>query len=203
MTEILLYGHADSGHSHKVALALAISGLPHRLETIDIWAPAATRPAAFLAANPMAEVPTLLIDDLPLTQSASILIELAQRFQILGGENPDELRRAREVMFWEANRIGMCLPQLIWAKSNPEDVPSGAVQWLEQRYAVDSDRFDKLLGDKDYFHGTAPGIADCCVYGYAQWHYKAGVPASPAMAEWLHRMRKLPGYRSAVQCFPG
>ncbi len=202
MSDILLYGHADSGHAHKVALALHLAGLPYKSKTIDIWAPRDSRPADFLAASPFAEVPVLRIDGGAYTQSACILLELAQRFGILGGDDPAQMTRARELMFWEANRIGMCLPQLAWAKTHPEDVPQGAVDWLAARYAVDVARFDMLLGDNMFFHGTKAGIADCCLFGYTQWHYKAGVEASPAMAEWLHRMRKLPAYRSAVQCFP-
>ena len=202
MSDILLYGHADSGHAHKVALALALSGLPHQIVTVDIWAPRDTRPAAFLNVSPFAEVPVLVKDGIALTQSAAILLELAQQFGVLGGDDPAQMTRARALMFWEANRIGMCLPQLIWAKTHPQDVPQGAVEWLTTRYGVDVARFDKLLNDSAFFHGANAGIADCCLYGYTQWHYKAGVEASAAMAAWLHRMRRLPAYRSAVHSFP-
>ena len=68
MAELVLYGHPDSGHACKVALALSIAGLPHRTIWIDIWAAPATRPADFLAASPFAEVPLLLIDGEPYIQ---------------------------------------------------------------------------------------------------------------------------------------
>ena len=59
MTDLILYGHPDSGHACKVALALSLAGLPHRTRWIDIWADPVTRPADFLAASPFAEVPLL------------------------------------------------------------------------------------------------------------------------------------------------
>lgn len=48
----------------------------------------------------------------PHVQSGAILLEIATRFHCLGGETLDGLRRGRALLMWEANRIGMCLPQL-------------------------------------------------------------------------------------------
>jgi glutathione S-transferase len=62
MTDLVLYGHPDSGHACKVALALSMVGLPHRTNWVDIWGPPASRPVEFLDASPFAEVPLLLID---------------------------------------------------------------------------------------------------------------------------------------------
>lgn len=196
MAELLLYGHPDSGHACKVAIALGLAGLPHQVQRIDIWAPKGARPVDFLAANPAAEVPVLMIDGVAHVQSGAILLEVAQRFGVLGGETAEGLRRGREVILWEANRIGMCLPQLIEARRPEGDAfPAGAVEWLRMRFAVDRDRFDLWLGDAPFLHGDAPGIGDCAVWGYAQWLDKAGVLPSSAMAGWLDRMRALPAMR--------
>lgn len=203
MTGLLLYGHPSSGHACKVALALSLAGLPHRAQRVDIWSDPATRPAAFLAASPFAEVPLLMIDGVAHLQSGAILLELAQRFAVLGGETPDGLRRARELLMWEANRIGMCLPQLIAARrGGGQDFPPGATDWLRQRYDVDRARFDRLIGDAPFFHGQTPGIGDCAIWGYTQWLDDAGVLPTPRMAAWLARMRALPAMISPQDAFP-
>jgi len=203
MPDLLLYGHPDSGHACKVALALALSGLPHRTIRVDIWAPPATRPPAFLAANPFAEVPVLILDGTPLVQSGAILLELAERFRILGGDTSEGLRRARELLMWEANRIGMCLPQLIESRRpGGSYFPPGAPDWLRMRYDVDRARFDRLLGDAPFFHGAAPGIGDCAIYGYTQWLDQAGVTPTPTMSAWLARMQALPAMRTPEAFFP-
>jgi glutathione S-transferase len=203
MPDLLLYGHPDSGHACKVALALALAGLPHRTLRVDIWAPPDTRPSAFLAASPFAEVPLLMIDAVPHVQSGAILLTLAERFGCLGGETPDGLRRARELLLWEANRIGMCLPQLVESRrTGGTPFPPGATDWLRQRYDVDRARFDRLLGDAPFFHGTTPGIGDCAIWGYTQWLDAAGVTPTPAMAAWLARMRALSAMRRPEQFFP-
>jgi glutathione S-transferase len=203
MTDLVLYGHPDSGHACKVALALALAGLPHRVVRVDIWAPRDSRPADFLAATPFAEVPVLMIDGQAHLQSGAILLDLATRFACLGGEAPEGLRRGRELLLWEANRIGMCLPQLIEARRvQGQGFPPGAVEWLQMRYAVDRARFDALLGDGPFFHGPTPGIGDCAIWGYVQWLDKAGVAATPRMADWTRAMRALAAMRAPEAFFP-
>lgn len=203
MSEPVLYGHPDSGHACKVALALALAGIAHRRVRVDIWAPPATRPPEFLAASPFAEVPLLVIDRTPMVQSGAILLEIARRTGRLGGESVEGMRRGAELLMWEANRFGMCLPQLKEAlRPGGDTFPPGAVEWLRGRYAVDRARFDILLGSGPFFHGTEPGIGDCAIWGYAQWVEAAGAEPSTAMIAWRDRMRALPATRAPEDYFP-
>jgi glutathione S-transferase len=203
MTDLILYGHPDSGHACKVALALALAGLPHRTVRVDIWAPRDSRPADFLAANPVGEVPALVIDSQAFVQSGAMLLEIATRYGVLGGDSHAGLKRGRELIVWEANRIGMCLPQLRAARLfSPDDYPAGALDWLRTRFATDAARFDHYLGEAPFFHGAAPGIADCAIWGYVQWLPDAGVEPTAAMAGWISRMQALPAMRTPQAFFP-
>lgn len=203
MSAVVLYGHPDSGHACKVALALGLAEIAHRPVWVDIWADPATRPRDFLAASPFAEVPLLIDGDTAATQSGAILIGLATRLGRLGGESVEGMRRGTELILWEANRIGMCLPQLIEARRvKGAGFPPGAVEWLAARYAVDRDRFDRLLGAGPFFHGAEPGIGDCAIWGYVQWVERAGMAPSAAMESWRARMRALPAMRTPEEFFP-
>lgn len=203
MPDIELYGHPDSGHACKVALALGLAGLAHRTYRVDIWAAPATRPPAFLAANPAAEVPVLLIDGVAHVQSGAILLEIASRFACLGGESVSGMRRARELVVWEANRIGMCLPQLKEARRpGGDDFAPEVLDWLRMRFAADARRFDMLLGSAAFLHGSKPGVGDCAVWGYAQWLEEAGVAPTPRMGAWIDRMRGLDAMRVPEAFFP-
>ena len=203
MTDLILYGHPDSGHACKVALALSLAGLPHRTRWVDMWAPAQARPPEFLANSPFAEVPLLMIGGRPFVQSGAILLEIAERFQCLGGETAAGLQRARELMMWEANRIGMCLPQLKEARRvKGEGYPPGAIEWLTGRWMVDRDRFGKWLTGAPFFHGDRPGVGDCAIWGYVQWLPEAGVEPTAEMADWIARMRSLPGMKPPHAFFP-
>jgi glutathione S-transferase len=203
MTDLLLYGHPDSGHACKVALALSLAGIPHQTRWIDIWADPATRPADFLAASPFAEVPLLMIDGVAYVQSGAILLQIASRFRCLGGDTPEGTCRGRELLMWEANRIGMCLPQLKEARRvNGQGFPPGALDWLRHRYDTDCARFAVLLGEGPFFHGQTPGIGDCAIWGYTQWLAGAGVEPTPVMAGWLAGMRGQRAMKSPAQFFP-
>ncbi len=202
--QLELFGHPDSGHACKVALALALAGLPHHTRRIDIWAPRESRPARFLALNPAGEVPVLVMDGEAYSQSGAILLEIATRFGCLGGESTQGLRRARELLMWEANRIGMCLPQLKEARRLGANGPTPeVVTWLTHRFHADCARFDSLLGDAPFFHGNTPGIGDCAIWGYTQWLGPAGVTGTPTMQAWITRMRALPEMRPPGAFFPG
>ncbi|THH35700.1 glutathione S-transferase family protein [Aliishimia ponticola] len=203
MTKLHLYGHPDSGHACKVALALSLAELPHEITFVDIWAPRDTRDPGFLAASPLGEVPLLLIDGAAFTQSGAILLELAQRFGVLGGDSAEGLARARQLLMWEGNRIGLCLPQLKEARRPGSDgLPADVIAWLTARFEVDRGNFGTLLGDAPFFHGDAPGIGDCAIWGYVQWLDAAGVAPSDAMTGWIERMRALPGMKTPQGFFP-
>lgn len=203
MTDITLFGHPDSGHACKVALALSLAGLKHRTVWVDIWADPETRPAEFLAASPLREVPLLQIDGTSYTQSGAILLMLATRFGVLGGDDPASLQRGRELLMWEANRLGMCVPQLKEnQRTKGEGFPACSIEWLEGRFAVDAKNFATLLGDAPYFHGDTPGFADCAIWGYGQWITEAGMTPNTAMSGWISRMRALPEMKTPAEFFP-
>lgn len=201
--DLVLYGHPDSGHACKAALALALAGQEFRAVWIDIWADPATRPAAFLANSPLAEVPLLMIDGTPYVQSGAILLEIACRFNCLGAETAEGLRKGREILLWEANRLGLCLPWLrLERQEHGRGFPGGTVDWLRARYALDSARFETLLGAGPFFHGDSPGIGDCAIWGYTQWLDEAGVAPTSVMEAWLNRMQGLSAMRAPVEFFP-
>ncbi len=204
MAALTLYGHPDSGHACKVALALSLAGLPHETVYIDIWAEPSTRPKDFLAASPLAEVPLLMMDGAAHTQSGAILLALATRFDGLGAQTPEGLQRARSILMWEANRIGMCVPQLKEARRvNNAGFAPEVIDWLTDRFHTDCRTFAKLLGGAPFMHGDSPGVGDCAVWGYTQWLAEAGLEATPALQDWLSRMRALPSMKTPAEFFPG
>jgi glutathione S-transferase len=70
--------YAPASASMVVHLALLEIGAPHRLELVDLGK-GAQRSAEYLKLNPQGVVPTLVIDCRPLTESAALLMILADR----------------------------------------------------------------------------------------------------------------------------
>ncbi|WP_136439557.1 glutathione S-transferase family protein [Pacificoceanicola onchidii] len=192
--DITLYGSPESGHACKVALGLALCGVPHRTVHVDISLPRDQRQPEFQRISPLGEVPVLVMDGQVLFQSGAILMTLADRFAPLG----HGLERGRSLLMWEANRIGLCLPQLKGGGLKPD-----VVDWLTARFEIDRDNFDRLLGDGPFFHGDTPGIGDCAIWGYVQWTEEAGMTPSPAMQGWISAMKALPQMRAPSDWFAG
>ena len=70
--------YSPSSASMAIHQALIEIGAPHELRLVDFSIKAQKNPA-YLALNPMGTVPTLVIDGRPMTESAAILIALADR----------------------------------------------------------------------------------------------------------------------------
>ncbi len=185
-TNMKLYGHEDSGHAYKVALALTLSELPYDYEWVDIWRPCYERPAEFRENSRWCEVPLLMIDGKALIQSGAILEYLCRHYGIFGGGVTFD--RASEWVLWEANRIGMCLPQLIQAQITPEEFTPDVIDWLKARLAIDQKRLDDALAESDFLGGEAPSIGDIAVFGYVYKSIERGLNFTPNIMRWSEKI---------------
>jgi maleylpyruvate isomerase len=77
--KIVLHNYWRSSASHRVRIGLGLKGLPYEYVVVNILHKA-QHEDAYRAKNPMAQVPTLVIDDISLTQSLPILEYLDERF---------------------------------------------------------------------------------------------------------------------------
>ena len=81
MSEIVLHGFWRSSSTHRVRIALALKGIPHRLCSIHLGR-REQLDEAFLAINPAGQVPVLEHEGLVLTQSVAILRYLDLRWPV-------------------------------------------------------------------------------------------------------------------------
>lgn len=191
-----LYGHPDSGHAYKVRLYLVLHAVEHDYECIDIFQPRDQRPEAFRLASRFGEVPCLVDGDEALVQSNAILLHLQDT---CGPELPRHVRRrVREWLFWEANKIGLCLPQLRSARYfNDPSYNEGALAWLQARYDSDVARMDDELSDgRAFLCGDKLTAADCSMCGYLYFAEQADVRVPGHVSAWLERIAGLPGWQA-------
>lgn len=195
-----LFGHPESGHSYKVRLFLALGQIEHDYEVVDILVDRNRRPEPFrsLSLPRFGEVPLLVSDGRVLVQSNAILVHLARKRRVFGGDDPVTMERAREWLFWEANRIGLSLPHLRLARNYyPEDFPAGAVEWLQSRYDADSVRLEHEFEDgRPFILGDSLTIADISICSYLFWSNQARVRVPSNTRAWLARIAALPGWMS-------
>jgi glutathione S-transferase len=195
MHHVVLYGNRESGHSHKVKLALALLGIEHEYRHIDLRTPRPSRPADFRAVSRFGEVPVLVSGGDAIVQSNAILMHLMHVTGRLAGN--EGLNRINEWLFWEANRIGFSLPNLRVARHFSNDAAPEMVDWLERRVRSDLDRLNEEFGSgKPFLAGEAVSIADLSCCGYLFWSEQAGIDLASwkNVAAWLGRIRALDGW---------
>lgn len=196
--EILLYGHYDSGHVYKVALCLRLLGLDYRYEHVDIWIDKSARQSDFLNSSRNAEVPCLVLDSRPLIQSNVILQALARKYRRFGGESEERLLTALDWQFWEANRLGMCLPQLRYARLfAPQEFTSDSLAFLHHRFNEDIAVLSRHFADgRQFVLDDNPSIADFSLCGYLYWAQETAVEIPKSVADWLDRISAIKGWQS-------
>jgi len=196
---ITLFGHEDSGHAFKVAAFLNFANIPYTYYWVDIFASRESRPEQFRANARFHEVPLLLDDNRAFTQSGAILLHLATKEQKYGAENEQSLARCREWLMWEANKIGMCLPQLRSRYHfNDESINDGAQEWLLARYQHDVNLLNAELSDGRSWiiPGKHPSIVDFALCGYLLLASEANVEVPEQVTTWLDRLCALPRWAS-------
>lgn len=195
MTDYILYGHPDSGHSYKVKLALTLLGVLHDYRPVEVFAPREERRADWCAVSRFGEIPVLVVDGEAIVQSDAILLHLARTHDALGWEvDPDRLT---EWMFWEANRIGLSLPNLrLYRHLEPDSGSPALIAWLAGRLDSDLGRLETELAERPFLMGEAVSAADLACCGYMFFADQAGVDLGrwPAVSAWLDRIRALPGW---------
>lgn len=95
MTALTLY-FGPGASSMAVHIALHEIGAPFDAKPIS-FAKKETRTPEFLALNPAGKVPTLIVDDTPLTEVAACLLYLAKQFPQAGLLPADLLAEAQAV----------------------------------------------------------------------------------------------------------
>ncbi len=193
----ILYGNRESGHSYKAKLALTLLGMDHEYREVDVVTqPREQRRPDFRAVSPYGEVPVLVENRVALAQSNAILLHLAKRTGRLGGElDPDQLA---QWLFWEANRIGISVPNLRhimrWAPETPEPVQA----WLRARAMADLDHLSRHVATRPFILGSHVTVVDVSCCGYLFWADQTQIDLSdwPHVVAWLNRIRALPGWRA-------
>lgn len=85
--------------SMAVHLALLEIGAPHQLELVDLESKS-QRSESYLRLNPQGQVPTLVIDDKPYTESAALLMMLADRHPEAGLSPPPGTPKRNQWFQW-------------------------------------------------------------------------------------------------------
>jgi glutathione S-transferase len=201
-----LFGHPDSGHALKVKFYLQWLNIEHDYELVDIFSDPCNRSSEFLNVSRFAEVPTLIDESRSYIQSNAILVYLAEKYDQFA--NAAEKQRCLEWLVWEANKIGMCLPQLRAHDFLGEAYPAfrlsvGAYEWLMKRYQHDVSVLNEALADKAFILGDVVSPADFSLSGYLMYADQVNVEMPNNVKGWLQRLQSEQGWQNPYEMLQG
>jgi glutathione S-transferase len=206
-----LHGFSQSGNTYKVALLLQALGQPWtavHMPISDFTAGLQRSDSWRQDLNAMGEVPILEVDGKKMTQSAAILLYLAQKHGAYGGKNDDERQEALRWLFFDNHKFTSYFATLRFMKSfGPTEPQPDVMKFLRGRVDNAYGIVEKHMTGRNDLVGDAPTIADMSLCGYLYFPAEESgydiAKQYPAMAAWVERLKKLPGWKHPYDLLPG
>jgi glutathione S-transferase len=206
MSYLLFY--SPGAASFCVHWMLIELGVPFDVERVDLKA-GDQRSERFMALNPQARVPVLVVDGEAYAESAALLMLLADRHSEIGWapqaggkarDKPGDAARARwtEAMVWLANNLAPAMRDLFYAEQDGGPEGADAVRRLAARRIESAwASLDAKLSDgRSCLLGQAPTTADLLAVMLMRWSRNMPRPATdwPHIAPYVTRLRARPAF---------
>lgn len=193
-----LYAFATP-NSIKPVIALEELGLDYTLHGVNVRK-GEQQAADFRALNPNGKVPVLVDGDLVLSESAAILVHLAEANGRLLPAAGEGRARVFEQLFFHASALSPALGNAgFFLRSAAEPQPIA-----QQRFSTEVNRLlgllDTRLASAPYVAGEALTIADIAHWGWLWRAEFAGVDmaVTPHLARWFDTIAARPAVQRAV-----
>ena len=207
MTKYRLHYFPESGNSYKLALMLTLCGQSFEPVWTDFGG-GVTRTVEWRQnVNPMGEIPVLEVDGERLTQTAPILLMLAEQYGRFGGDNAKEKFELLRWLFWDNHKLTGYMATYRYLRSFTPNPDPQVLQFLRRRIDDYLSILQQHLTTNAFMIGARPTVADFSLMAYL--HYPAKetgydlASSHPAVHAWLERIAALPGWQSAYDLLPG
>jgi len=202
-----LHYFPESGNSYKLALMLTLCGESFEPVWTDFGGNV-TRTAQWReVVNPMGELPVLEIDGERLTQTAPILLKLADQYGRFGGETPAEKFELLRWLFWDNHKLTSYMATYRFQRAFTPSPDPRVLAYFRKRIDDFLSILDRHLQRNAFVIGDQPTVADFSMMAYL--HYPSNehgydfAASHPAISIWLQRLAALPGWKSAYELLPG
>ncbi len=186
-------------NSVKVLIALEEMELPYELKTVNVRK-GEQKTGAFLTLNPNGKVPVVVDDGFVLTESAAILVHLAEKTGKLLPSESAGRARVFEQLFFHASALSPAFGNAgFFKRSSPEPQPIA-----EARFTTEAERILGLLDDKlasqPFMAGDEFTIADIAHFG---WMWRIQFPGltlegRPNLSRWCEAVAARPAVQQAI-----
>jgi glutathione S-transferase len=199
---IVFYGSTNSMPAGKVALMLALAGVPHSYRFVDLAQGGQRRPD-YLALNRFGQVPVLRHGDITLAQSNVILRYLADALGRFGGANEGERRQIETWLDWEADLMSSGV-RAIRAAVRFLNADPAVRQYIRGRAERALSMLNAALAERKFLVGGRPTIADIAVLPHltVAQEGELDLAAYDNVRAWVGRMLALPGAKHPYDLMP-
>ncbi len=186
-------------NSVKVPIALEELGLDYTLHGINVRKGEQKAPD-FIALNSNAKVPVLVDGPLVLTESAAILVYLAEKTGKLLPATGEGRARVFEQLFFHASGLGPAFGQAGFFKKQAAEPLPIAIARFEAEAARTAAVLDALLGRHAFVAGDDFTIADIAHFGWL-WRRafaEVDITGLPNLSRWVAAIEARPAVIRAI-----
>ena len=184
-----IYGDRVSGNCLKVKWTAERLGIPYRWIQTDVRQ-GETHTPQFLAINPAAKVPTVVLDDgRPLAESNAIILHLAEGSALIPAD-PYARAKMLEWMFWEQYSHEPYIAVVRFHRHLLGKPAEEIEPRLMERGRRALARMDDQLGSTPFLVGEALTLADVALVAYTRVAHEGGfdLDGYPAVKAWVGRV---------------
>jgi glutathione S-transferase len=207
---IALYDYELSGNCYKLRLLMSFLGLEWETRNIDFYPGREHKSEAFLAINPLGQLPVLQDGDLILRDAQACLAYLASKYDPSGRWFPrDDPAQLGQVMMWlafadslTATASAARLHDGLFYPLDIEAARAGAHALL--RVIDEHLWFAEQQGHNWICAGDHATIADVACFPYIMLSEEGGISrlTYPAIRRWTDRVKRIPGFVVMSGIFP-
>lgn len=186
-------------NSVKVPIALEELGLDYKLHSINVRK-GEQKGHDFVGLNPNAKVPVMLDGALVLTESAAILVYLAEKTGKLLPATGEGRARVFEQLFFHASGLGPAFGQSGFFKKQASEPQPIAIARFEAEASRTAGVLDAVLGRHAFVAGDDFTIADIAHFGWMWRRAFAEVDISGLtnLSRWLAEIEARPAVVRAI-----
>ena len=202
-----LHYFPESGNSYKLALMLTLCGQAFEPVWTDFGGGITRTPEWRGNVNEMGEIPVLEADGVRLTQTAPILLKLAEQYGRFGGETAEEKFEVLRWLFWDNRKLTGFMATYRYLRTFTSSPDPHVLAFLRKRLDDFLGILEQHLQQHAFALGDRPTVADFSMIAYLSYPGdETGydfAASHPAVSAWLGRVASLPGWRSAYDLLPG
>ncbi len=207
MDQYKLHYFPESGNSYKLALMLTLCGQKFEPIWTDFGSGITWTDEWRRTVNPMGEIPVLVENGVSLTQTAPILLRLADKFGSFQGADEEERFEVLRWLFWDNQKLSGFMAAYRYRRAFIENSNKHVLDFMKARVDDFLKILENNLKERPFIVGDKPTIADLSMTGYLAFPTNESgydLDAShPAIGAWLRRIRDLPGWVAPYEILPG